>query len=220
MATATIRQHGDFSVTVSNEEPGLNIPQKLGRLLWAPMLLMAVMAFPIAFILSVIRASLVANGTTIEDAANAAALGQYTTGVMFIGFASVFAAITFAIARILGALRTGGGGIQKTAGGEILTIKMPGTAKGMILLMMMGMMMLLGAVVVHFVLGINVGTAISSGDTASVTTVQSWSTWVEGVRRIGAVIYLVAISLGLATIVHVLRFQSARIRELADARRK
>ena len=79
-------------------------------MLWAPMLLMAVMAFPIAAVLGIVRASLAANGDSPDTAA---ALGQVVTGVMFIGFASVFAAIVFAIARILGALRTGGGEIRR-----------------------------------------------------------------------------------------------------------
>jgi len=37
----------------------------------------------------------------------------------------------------------------------------------------------------------------------------------EGIRRFGTVLYLFAIALGLGTIIHVLRFQAIRIRELA-----
>ena len=36
------------------------------------------------------------------------------------------------------------------------------------------------------------------------------------VRRIGVVLYLVAITLGLASIAQVLRFQAIRLRELPD----
>ena len=67
------------------------------------------------------------------------------------------------------------------------------------------------------ILGINVNTAMLNGDGASGTTIKSWATWIEGVRRIGVAVYLVSIALGLATIVQVLRFQSARIRELPGA---
>ena len=216
MTTSAISSHGEFRVTTGDHAPGLNLPQRMGRALWVPMLLMGVMAYPVAVILGAVRANLMANGTTTSDAATAAALGQYTTAVMFLGFASIFAAIVFAIARILGAFRTGGGGVQQTSGRRVLTLAMPATAKAMVGLMMMGMMMLLFAVVVHVILGINVSTAVLNGDGESVTTIQSWSTWIEGVRRLGVAVYLVSIALGLATIVQVLRFQSARIRELPD----
>lgn len=218
MTTSAISSHGEFRVTASDRAPGLNLPQKMGRALWAPMLLMGVMAYPAAVVLGAIRANLVANGTTTSDAATAAALGQYTTAVMFLGFAFIFAAIIFAIARILGAFRTGGGGVQQASGRRVLTLAMPPTAKAMVGLMMMGMMMLLFAVVVHVILGINVSAAVLSSDAASVTTIQSWSTWIEGVRRLGVAVYLVSIALGLATIVQVLRFQAARIRELPEER--
>ncbi len=214
MTTSAISSHGEFRVTASDRAPGLNLPQKMGRALWAPMLLMGVMAYPAAVVLGAIRANLVANGTTTSDAATAAALGQYTTAVMFLGFASIFAAIVFAIARILGAFRTGGGGVQQASGRRVLTLAMPPTAKAMVGLMMM----LLFAVVVHVILGINVSAAVLSSDAASVTTIQSWSTWIEGVRRLGVAVYLVSIALGLATIVQVLRFQAARIRELPEER--
>ena len=212
MTTSTISRHGEFSVTTSDRALGLNLPQRMGRALWIPMLLMGVMAYPVAVILGAVRANLVANGTTTSDAATAAALGQYTTAVMFFGFASIFAAIVFAIARILGAFRTGGGGVQQTSGRRVLTLAMPATAKAMVVLMMM----LLLAVVVHVILGINVNTAVLNGDEASVTTIKSWATWIEGVRRLGVAVYLVSIALGLATIVQVIRFQSARILELPE----
>ena len=209
MATASSAQ--EYDVTESDRAPDLNLPQKMGRMLWAPMILMAVMAFPIAAILGIVRATLVANG---DNPATVALLGQFVTAVMFIGFASVLAAIVFAIARILGELRTGGGEIQAAAGVRVRTLNMPATAKLMILLMMMAMMGLVFAVIVHFVLGIVAANAVTGGNTATIDTVSDWSTWIEGLRRFSVAVYLVSISLGLATIVRVLRFQAARIREL------
>ncbi len=216
MASATISKHGEYDVTVSDREPEMNAPQKMGVKMWKPMLAMAVMAFPIAFILGAVRANLLATGTTIQDTANAAALGQYTTAVMFIGFTAAFSAIVFAIARILGALRTGGGSVQEASGRRVLTLAMPMTAKGMLITMMMAMMMLIFAVVVHFILGVVVSNAVLDGNQGTIDTVASWSTWIEGVRRLAAAVYLVSFSLGLATIIQVLRFQASRIRELPD----
>ena len=160
MATASLIQ--DFNVSESSRALGLLPPQRLGRKLWAPMLVMAVMAFPIAAVLGIVRGSLVADGDSPDTVA---LLGQLTTAVMFIGFAAVFAAIVFSIARILGALRTGGGEIQEAAGGKIVTLKMPGTAKLMIGLMMMAMMGLLFAVIVHVVLGFLAADAVNDGNT-------------------------------------------------------
>jgi len=209
MATASSAQ--GYDVTESDRAPDLNLPQKMGRMLWAPMILMAVMAFPIAAILGIVRATLVANG---DNPATVALLGQFVPAVMFIGFASVLAAIVFAIARILGELRTGGGEIQEAAGIRVRTLNMPATAKLMILLMMMAMMGLVFAVIVHFVLGIVVADAVTGGNTGMIDTVSDWATWIEGLRRFSVAVYLASISLGLATIVRVLRFQAARIREL------
>ncbi len=213
MATASSAQ--EYDVTESDGAPDLNLPQKMGRMLWAPMILMAVMAFPIAAILGIVRATLVANG---DNPATVALLGQFVTAVMFIGFASVLAAIVFAIARILGELRTGGGEIQEAAGVRVRTLNMPATAKLMILLMMMAMMGLVFAVIVHFVLGVVAANAVTDGNTATIDTVSDWSTWIEGLRRFSVAVYLASISLGLATIVRVLRFQAARIRELPQER--
>lgn len=214
MTTSTTQQYGEFAVKVSDEPLGFNLAQQLGRLLWLPMWLMAVMAFPVAFILGAVRAGLAASGTTVQDAAAVAALGQYVPAVMFLGFASAFAAIAFAIARILGVLRSGGGAVQQTAERRVVTLAMPWTAWGMIILMAMGMMALLATVVVHVILGINVQAAVLAGDATAIGTVSTWAVWIEGVRRFGVAVYLASIALGLGTIVTVLRFQSIRVRDL------
>jgi hypothetical protein len=205
MATAAASTYGEFTVGKTDRAPGLILPQKLGTKLWAPMLVMAVMAFPIAAILGIVRGSILAGGVTASEANTVAALGQYTTAVMFIGFATVFSAIVFAIARILGALRTGGGRVQEAAGGDVLALKMPGTAKLMIVLMAMAMMGLMIAVIIHIVLGVQAG----DGE-----DVAAWATWVEGLRRFSVAVYLVSIGFGLATIITVLRFQAQRLRNL------
>ena len=210
---ATTRErYGDFNVEVSDHNLGLNLPQRMGKRLWLPMFLMGIMAFPIAAVLGIVRAMAVSDG----DAATAVDLGHVISGVMFIGFMSVFSAIVFAIARILGAFREGGGGTQETAGRRVLTLVMPATAKAMLALMMMAMMMLLFGIVAEFVLGAVAGGAVTDGDAALAQTTASWGAWVEGVRRFGVATYLLSITLGLYTIVTVIRLQSRRIRELAD----
>jgi hypothetical protein len=197
----------DFDTEQSITQPTLILPQKLGTRLWAPMLAMALMAFAVGFIIHLAKAGVVADG---GDAAEVARLANYATAVMFIGFASVFSGVAFAIARILGAFRTGGGAMQTSTKNPAVSLKMPATGKAFIGLMAMGMMLIVGGVIGHFIVGGRVGGAISLED-AEVFGIQ-----LEAVRRLGVSFYLLSISLGLATIVTVLRFQSLRIRELAN----
>lgn len=211
MATAKARYRADFDVTLTRQALAPNLPQRIGTVLWAPMLVMALMAFPLALILALLRANLIAMGS---QPAVVAALGQYIPAAMFLGFASVFAAISFAIARILGVLRTGGGRVQQAAGRTVQTLEMPFTAKAFIVLMAMAMMLLLFTVVVHVMLAGRLAAAVAAGDTAAAAMIQAWATWLEGLRRFGAATYLLSISLGLATIFKVLGFQSIRLREL------
>ncbi len=131
------------------------------------------------------------------------------TAALFVGFASVFAAISFAIARILGVFRTGGGAVQEAAGMAVQTLRMPSTAKAFLGLMVLAMMALVAAVIGHVIVGIG----LASGD-LGLASGEQWAIWLEGVRPVGVATYLLAISLGLATIVVVLRFQTVRLREL------
>lgn len=196
----------DFAIEVSKKGLGYNRPQNMGRALWAPMWIMAIMAFPVALILGIVRANAIANG---EADTTIAALGQATTGVMFLGFTAVFAAIAFAIARILGEFRKGGGEVQELVSSEVRTLKMPATAKVFILGMAMGMMTLLVASIIHLVVAGQVSSgalSLAGSETAAIN--------LEAIRRIGVAVYLVAITFGLATITRVLRFQAIRVREL------
>jgi len=204
--TRTTVHRTDSGVSVSRTAPAPNILQHIGRLLWLPMLAMALMAFPVGLALGLARAGLVADGA---DGAMVAALGHFGTAAMFIGFASVFAAISFAIARILGVFRSGGGGIQEAAGAEVHSLRMPAAGKAFVGLMLMAMMALVAAVIGHVI----VGSGLASGGTA-LAVGEQWALWLEGVRRVATATYLLAISLGLTTIATVLGFQITRLGEL------
>lgn len=198
----------DFAIDVSDKGLGYNKPQKMGRKLWGPMWVMAIMAFPVAFVLGIVRSNAISSG---EAETTIASLGHTTTGVMFIGFTAVFAAISFAIARILGEFRKGGGEVQELVGSDVRTLKMPPTARVFILGMAMGMMTLLIASIIHLVIAGQVSSgaiSLADSETAAIT--------LEAVRRLGVAVYLVAITFGLATITRVLRFQAIRLRELAS----
>lgn len=201
----------DHVVDVSEHTLGRNLPQRIGARLWAPMLGMALMAFPAAVVLAGVRASLIA-GADPADVVTIARLQHVTAGVMFIGFAAVFSAITFAIARILGEFRAGGGAVQDAAGTEVQTLRMPGTAKGMLAGMGLAMMLIVVPVVLHLVAA---GSVVGAAD-ADLLRAEQWFDRLEAVRRVGVATYLAAIALGLTTILRVLRFQAVRIREIAD----
>jgi len=197
-----------FDIETTDHAQGPNLPQRVGTKLWKPMLVMALMGFAVGSVLAAIRASAIANGDAVSTIVS---LQHFVPAAMFVGFASVFAAISFAIARILGEFRTGGGAVQESAGMPVETLNMPPTAKAFIGLMAMAMMTILAAVVAHIV----IGAQVASGNATALADSEQWAIWLEGVRRFGTALYLFAIALGLGTIIHVLRFQAIRIRELA-----
>lgn len=197
----------DFDIVTSARAPGRNMPHRLGRTLWFPMWIMAAMGFTVGIILTIVRASEIADG---GDADTIMALKHVVAGFMFIGFASVFAAISFAIARILGEFRVGGGELQEATGREVRTLKMPMTAKLFIVTMAMAMMAIVAAVVMHFVFAADV-----QNTAASLQDAEQRFVVLDGIRRVGIATYLVSFLLGLGTIIQVLRFQAIRIRELA-----
>jgi hypothetical protein len=203
----TTRTEKGYAIEVSSRAPDYNKPQKMGRRLWAPMFAMSLMAWPAALILAGVRASELAGPSS--DPILVARLGQVVPAVVFIGFLSVFAAISFSIARILGVFRKGGGEVQEAAKRQVHTLRMPGSAKIFMVLMMMAMMIIAVAIVLHVVVAAAVGVWAPE-------TVEQWSIVLEAVRRLGIAIYLVAITLGLGAIITVLRFQSQRIRELGS----
>ncbi len=198
----------EFNTQTTATVPGEIVPHAAGRKLWFPMFLMALMGFGIGIVLAFFRADAVNSG----DVQAAAALGQFVPAFMFIGFAAVFAAIAFAIARILGAFRAGGGGMQEAVGSEVKTLTMPPTGRAFMGLMAMGMMLIVGAVVLHLI----VGTLIATGSDSTLANAEEWSIWLEATRRFGVSTYLFSILLGLATIILVLRFQSVRTREIVS----
>lgn len=127
----------EFRTVTSAHGLGYNFPQKTGRAFWLPMLAMALIFWTVGFILGIVEAA-----TSRDDLATLQNLSNLVPASMFVGFLAVFSAISFAVARILGAFRKGGGEVQETAGSDVQTLKMPLTAKVMLVLMMMGMMVM------------------------------------------------------------------------------
>lgn len=203
----TTAMKSEFTYNTGTRSPGYNKPQQMGRKLWAPMFVMGLIGFAVGTILSWIRAAEIAS--TSSNPETIASLGHLVPAFMFLGFIGVFSAISFAIARILGAFRKGGGEVQETTNSKVNTLKMPLTAKVFMLTMAMGMMTILVMVILHFVAAAN-----ASNWTAAL--VERWAIVLEGFRRLGVALYLFGITFGLGTIITVLRFLSTRVRQLPD----
>lgn len=205
-ALKTVPRTDDFHVVGSTTGLGYNTPQKMGRRLWLPMFALALMGWAAGFILAIIEA-----GTDRSEVADLQTLSHLVPAFMFVGFLGVFSAITFAIARILGEFRKGGGEVQQISGAHVQTLKMPPTAKAMLGLMMMGMMVMTAGIITNFV-GAGLGTSATDLlDSARYGAVGA------GLRRLGTVLYLTGIAFGLATIIEVLRFQAVHIIEVAKS---
>ena len=204
--TAPVTRNDSFRVTGSEASLGYNVPQRAGRKLWLPMFALALMGWAVGFVLAIVEA-----GTDRSRLDDLQTLGHLVPGFMFIGFLGVFSAITFAIARILGEFRRGGGEVQVAAGAPVQTLKMPVTAKAMLAFMMMGMMVMAAGIITNFV----AAGAFSGTDPADLIDSARFGAVASGLRRLGVASYLTGIAFGLATIIEVLRFQATRIGEVA-----
>jgi hypothetical protein len=197
----------EFDVEVSARSPGYNRVQQVARAVCLPALLMGLMGIAAGLGIAIVRGAHIHAQT--YSAANLETLRQISQGVMFGGLAFVLAGVSFAIATILGALRRGGGDVQEAAGRTVQVLKRPWTAWAFLGVMMMAMMAVLGAAALHIIWGTDV-----HGSLASLNLSDKRYTALVGVERLGIGMYLTAIAFGLASIIHVLRFQARRIREV------
>ncbi len=200
-----------FDTETTTRAPDRNLPQKMGRALWLPMWVMGLMLYVVGMSLAGAHAAAIAAG---DSPSRIAELTHLQPAFQFLAFTAMFSAISFAIARILGEFRIGGGAVQEAVGVPVQTLRMPTIAKAFIGLMAMAMMIIVGAVVLHFV----VAASIAGGSEYALGHSAQWAIWLQAARRFGMHLYLFAIGLGLAAIIYVLRFQANRITDIAAAK--
>jgi hypothetical protein len=196
----------EFQIEASKVSPGYNRVQGVARLMVFPSFAVGLMGIAGGLGVGIARGVAIHDGRapdTIE------ALRHVQQGLTFLGLAFLLAGISFAIARILGEFRKGGGDIQQAAGRTVEVLRRPLTGWLFLGLMMMAMMTVIGASVAHFVFASDVTTS-----THSLAVSDDRFVALAGIERLGIGMYLVAIVSGLATIIHVLRFQAKRVREL------
>ncbi|MCH8109784.1 MAG: hypothetical protein IIB15_06615, partial [Chloroflexi bacterium] len=144
--------------------------------------------------------------------------------VKFLGLGMLLGGVTFLLATILGALRTGGGRVQEALGVDVKIIKAPMTAKVFPMFMMMGMMILMVSLVIGIVTSTlaydywnhSIATQLNPSTTdflADLGTINAVKLWLFPLKFMGMAFLFTGIGLALATIVEVLRWQSSRLWE-------
>lgn len=163
----------------------------MARRMWAPMLAMGAMSLLAGTIVSF---SWNATGSTTALA--------WTQGLQFLGEGLLLSGISFLLASILAAIRTGGGEIQEGLGVTVKTLRMPTQAKAFVALMMTGLMLAIAQFVLYVTFAAN-GTL----DAVALN-------WLGPLRELSLGLLLSGIVLALATIAKALGFQFGRINEL------
>ena len=136
----------------------------------------------------------------------------------------ILGGVTFFLATILGALRTGGGRVQEALGIPIRIIKPPKTVRIFPMFMMMGMMILIASLVTAIVVGtVSYGywnhsiatelnpAAAGSQLLGSLSNIYKVNAWLAPFKFVGIASPITGIGLALATIIRVLRRQSQRL---------
>ncbi len=238
---ATISQTTARNVTVPSALLPVRVTgmQSMASKMWIPFIGMGFMFVVAALVIGVIVSVTAADWFSFSKATReAAATGSplalekafiestvaWLPAFKFLGIGMILAGVTFLLATILGALRTGGGRVQQALGVSVHLIKTPMMAKLFPMIMMMGLMVLIAAVVVGIVdatitfdywnhsIASELDQAVEgSAFLSTLSTINSIDMWVMPLKFVGMALLLTGIGLALATIVRVLRWQSNRL---------
>jgi len=215
-------------VITSDRGSGYTLAQYMGIYLWLPMLLMGLMAIGTAFGLGIAQGAIAADLFERFDAldkANFETLGVLSSGFVVLGIGFLLSAISFALTRIAGIFRVGGGQVQAAVGNDVQTLAMPWTAWTFLMLMMMGLMIVIAGFIVHVVAAVNIHDAWidATGPDGAIASklglAQTLTAWAGPVQRFGVATLFTGIAFMLVTIIRILRFQANRLKELAEQRK-
>jgi hypothetical protein len=199
MATATISRIGR-ELAIPRDSEGFDLPA-MARKLWRPMLAMGLMTVAAGVIVGIVQANL-------NVPLHVSQVAAWNPGVLFLGIGFLLSAVTFLLATILGELRDGGTSVQQALGEKALILKRPLTGKLFPPAMMMGLMTLIAALAIGFVQAAKLDNNPSGA--------ADIGAWIGPLRFAGVALLFTGVALALATIVHSLRFQAARIEQIAD----
>jgi hypothetical protein len=202
MTTTTITHIGR-ELAIPRESERFDMPA-MARRLWRPMLAMGLMTVAAGVIVGIVQANL-------DVPLHVAQVAAWNPGVLFLGIGFLLAAVTFLLATILGELRDGGTSVQQALREKALILKRPLTGMLFPPAMMMGLMTLIATLVIGFVQA-----AQLDNDPSGAADIGAW---IGPLRFAGVALLFTGVALALATIVRSLRFQAARIDQLAHEHR-
>lgn len=238
MATANIRSN-DVVFTTNQLPVRVTGMQSMASKMWLPFLGMGFMIVAAAFIIGLVISGNVADWLSVskltrETAERGSALATqkafiesakiWLPALKFLGLGTMLGGVTFLLASILGALRTGGGRVQEALGEDVRIIKTPMTAKMFPMFMMTGMMILMVTLIIAIVTSTLAydywnhaiktqldAAADGSALLANLGTINAIKLWLEPFKFVGIASLFAGIGLALATIVRVLRWQTDRL---------
>jgi hypothetical protein len=215
--------------------------QEMASRMWLPMFAMGAMVLLAALVIGALQSSFASDLFELDKGARDTVTGSLldkqqfieTTNVwlprfQLLGMGLMFGGITFLLATILGNLRLAGAMVQKQSGRRMLAPKPPWSAQLFPLLMMMGLMILIGALVVSIVVATTAsdvfGNPISTINAAESGSnllgdfqdVKTFGAWLQAFAFTGLALVLSGIVLALYTIAQALRFQHGRIAQMAQ----
>lgn len=239
MAAIAQRSTGEISFSSSQLPVRVTGMQAMASKMWIPFIAMGFMVVMAAFIFGLANSSITSDYfQASKEVREAAVTGSvlatqksfmestkaWLPSFKFLGMGMILGGVTFLLATILGALRTGGARVQEAVGVPVKVIAPPMTAKLFPMFMMMGMMVLMASLVIGIVLAVvsygywnnSIATELNTATAGSallnsLATINTVGAWLAPLKFVGIALVLTGIGLALATIVRVLRWQSQRL---------
>lgn len=239
MATLVQKPSAEIQFSANQLPVKVTGMQAMASKMWMPFIAMGFVVVLVSFIVGLVNSSITSeyfepSKVVREAAETGSALATQKAFVestkawlpafKFLGMGMILGGVTFLLATILGALRTGGGRVQEALGVPVRIIKTPMTATVFPMFMMMGMMVLIGSLVVGIVEASiaygywnhSIATELNPAAEGSallgdLQTIATISAWLAPLKFVGIAMLLTGIGLALATIVRVLRWQTARL---------
>ncbi|MBW3578030.1 MAG: hypothetical protein KY462_09905 [Actinobacteria bacterium] len=212
---------------------GDDVPQRMARTMWLPMLLMGAMAVAVGFTASIAAGVKIGDffgGEAAESLRTGQSVAAWAIATVFLGMAFILSSITMVLVNIIRTLRDTGRDVQQAVGAaQVTQLRKPWTGVFIPHVMMMGLMLVVAA----FVIGLIQAAVISDipadalaeparlqgQSLADFGTVQAMAQWLGPLRLLGLALIFVSIVLALRTIIRAITFQAQRVYELADERR-
>lgn len=247
MTTQTATKiNGIPAITIKGGDVEMTGMQSMANKMWAPWVVMGLMIVVISFIIGIVlsgiegsyfenskeaRETAVRGSSIALEQARIQSLMAWVPGFKFLGLGFMLGGITFLLATILGNLRVAGGRVQRALGVDQIVIKKPLSGTLFPMLMMMGMMILVAAFAVSIWLATqshdywnnSIATVLNPAASGSETlrelgVIKATGAWLTPLKFVGMAFLFSGIALALVTIVSALRFQAARLAELASVK--